>query len=356
MKSSPTLYSFIRRFLLHTLIIWSAINIGSWLLYKYNILFNLAYTVNVDGSIISAKDQFISHNFHQPLIIWMLLIAFLAELNFLFLLQKKGLLWFATGSICLGLVGSAISMLFTTVIAIYPRAAQFLESTVAIILYVAGYSIAYNFFYERFYSARLAQKRFESELNLLKAQINPHFFFNTLNNLYGMALNENASKTAEGIELLSEMMRYNINGINQDYIELETELKFIENYVDLQRLRIPEKGNISIKINITHPNGQHQIAPMLLIPLIENAWQYGISMDQPCYINLNISVEDDHLNMDVANSIFPNQHIDKGAGLGVNNMKQQLDLLYPDRFKYTVEKDEKNYKINLVMNLKSKGQ
>ncbi|MEN0054027.1 MAG: histidine kinase [Mucilaginibacter sp.] len=304
-----------------------------------------------DGSLVSAFDQFINHNLHQPLILWVLLIAFLSEWNYLLFFRKK-VVWFALGSICVGLSGSAISLVFTTGIDIYPREAQFLTSFIGITIYIVGYAVLYDFLYQRYYNARFKQKQSESELYLLKAQINPHFFFNTLNNIYGMALNEGAHKTASGIDLLSGIMRYNMDGIRDTYTNIETEFRFIENYIKLQGLRIPEKENIDIAINISYPDRQYQIAPMLLMPLIENSWKYGISMDAPCYIKLNINVTDGCLIMNIANSILLNRSDNRGSGLGLSNVKQRLKLLYPNRYEYLAEIDENNYRITLSIVLK----
>ena len=351
MKRASEFCIFIKRSSLHAALIWVAVNAASLLIYQYNVFFNLAFTINANGSLISAKDQFINHNLHQPLVFWMLLVAILAEADYWFIFRKKGLPWFLAGSVCLGFSGSAVSFLFANTVTFYPRTAQFLESGVAITAYIAGYAIAYNFFYDRYNNARAGQKRTESELQVLKAQINPHFFFNTLNNLYGMALNENAQNTAAGIELLADMMRYSMNGVSKDFTLLETELKVIESYIALQRLRVPEKENLNININIARPGKQLQIAPMLLIPLIENAWKYGISMDQSCRINLTINVTDDKLVMIVANSVFLNHPNKQGAGLGLNNVRQRLELIYPDRHHYHIEQDENNYKATLSIDL-----
>ncbi|MDB4918353.1 sensor histidine kinase [Mucilaginibacter sp.] len=342
-----TIYSFVKRFLLHVITVWLIVNIWSWFEYIYKVKLDLAYTVNKDGSPVSFLDNFINHNINQPLCLWILLLAFLAEVNFRFVFQRKNLVWFVFSSICLGITGGAVSLIFTRHYVFYPILAQFIEAALFIIAYIAGYAVLYNFFYERYQWIKFYQKKSESELHLLKAQINPHFFFNTLNNLYGMALNEKAVKTAGAIELLSDMMRYNMDGIKENFISLETELKFVENYLELQKLRIPQKDNIAINIEIKHPDIKYKIAPMLLIPLIENAWKYGISMDKPSNINLNIYVKEHQLIMIIENSVFSSVNAEKGSGLGISNVTQRLQMLYPGLHQLSVQNDRNTFRVNL---------
>ncbi|MDB5089948.1 MAG: hypothetical protein JWR09_3942 [Mucilaginibacter sp.] len=344
-KSSA--YIFIKRFLVHAVTVWLVINIYSWLEYIYKVKLDLAYTINKDGSPVSFADSFINHNINQPVVLWVLLIAALAEANFLFVFQRKGLVWFVFSSICFGIAGGAISLLFTRHYAFYPIAAQFTEQALFIMAYVAGYAILSNFFYERYRQAKFYQQRSESELHLLKAQINPHFFFNTLNNIYGMALIEKAPQTAGAIELLSDMMRYNMDGIREKFISLDMELKFIENYLALQRLRVPQKENINIKTVIEYPKIGYKIAPMLLIPFIENAWKYGISMDKPSNINLNIYVEKHQLIMIIENSVFSGINAEKGSGLGISNVTQRLQMLYPGLHQLSIENNGNTFRVKL---------
>jgi len=343
------LYNFIKRFLVHAFVLWLLINTWGWIEYIYKVRFDLAYTVNKDGSTLTFTDNFINHNVNQPLILWVLLIAFLGEANWLFILQRKSLVWFATGIICLGLVGGATSLLLTKHFAFYPIAAQFIEASVFIMAYIVGYAILYNFFYERYQRIKFYKQKSEAELHLLKAQINPHFFFNTLNNIYGMALSENATRTAGALELLSDMMRYNMDGVREDFIPLKTELKFIEDYLALQQLRISADSKIIIKNTIEYPKIDYKIAPMLLIPFIENAWKYGISTDKPGNISLHIRVEKHQLIMILENPVFANISTEKGSGLGIPNVKQRLQMIYPGLHQLQIESDENKYRINLTI-------
>jgi len=114
-----------KRFLLHVIIAWLTFNIGDWIVHFYNVIFGLAYTVNKDGSPVSAADRFINNNINQPLCLWILLLAFLAEVNYLFIFKRRSLLWFVLSSIVLAKVGSGVSMLFQKHPAYIPSLAQF---------------------------------------------------------------------------------------------------------------------------------------------------------------------------------------------------------------------------------------
>lgn len=337
----------LKRFMVHALVAFLLFNAADLAYNFYHVQFGLAHTVNHDGSEVSEIQRLINHNINQPLILWVLLLALLAEGNYVFVFKRRSLVWFIVGSIVIAKLGGGFSLLFPGGSVYTPPLARFIDSTGFIFVYIFGYAILYNFFYERYQRIKFYQKKSEAELHLLKAQINPHFFFNTLNNIYGIALGENAAKTAGAIELLSDMMRYNMDGMRADLIPLETEFKFIENYLALQRLRIPEKNNITINTTIEYPKVSYKIAPMLLMPLIENAWKYGVSMEMPSYISLNIKVDKHQLVMELENSVFTNEENKTGSKLGVDNVKQRLQLMYPGLHELVIQNDNTDYKVKL---------
>ena len=344
---TPTIFVLLKRFVLHALAAWLLFNACDLAYNFYQVQFNLAHTVDANGAEVSAAQRFINHNLLQPLVAWVLLLAFLAEVNYLFVFTKRSVWWFAVSSIVLAKIGAGISLLFQQGPSYTPPLARFIDSAAIIFLYIFGYAILYNFFYERYQRVLFYKQKSEAELHLLKAQINPHFFFNTLNNIYGMALSESATKTAGALELLADMMRYNMDGVRENFIPLKAELKFIEDYLALQQLRIPANANVAINNTIDYPKIDYKIAPMLLIPFIENAWKYGISMDKPSNINLNIYVEKHQLIMIIENSIFPGINAEKGSGLGIPNVRQRLQMLYPGLHQLAIENTGEKYRVRL---------
>ena len=186
-----------------------------------------------------------------------------------------------------------------------------------------------------------------SELSFLKSQINPHFLFNSLNTVYGLALEEQSPKTAEGVQKLSEMMRFMLQENKTDKIPLEREIKYIHDYIDFQRLRISEKENISLDINI--PEGcEGQIAPMLLIPMIENAFKHGISMQEPSWIKVNLTYHKNEVQLTVKNSMHPkDNHKADESGIGLGNVSKRLGIIYPQKHLFKLFENESSFEANV---------
>ncbi|HSF46312.1 MAG TPA: histidine kinase [Chitinophagaceae bacterium] len=193
-----------------------------------------------------------------------------------------------------------------------------------------------------------------ANLDLLKSQINPHFLFNSLNTLYGTALQENADRTSEGIQKLGDMMRFMLEENVQDRISLNREIDYIKNYISLQKLRTQESPNINIQTNIDDGVHNLNITPMLLIPFIENAFKHGISLREPSHIKITLHVEDGNIYFDVYNSIHTKQGEDPekdNTGIGLNNVKQRLQLFYPNKHELIIRENSKEFFIHLTIQL-----
>jgi len=208
---------------------------------------------------------------------------------------------------------------------------------------------------ERFLLQEIQAKQVQTELNLLKAQINPHFLFNTLNNLFGMARRQDDA-TADGIARLSHLMRYMIYESNVDRINLEKEIHQIKRLIELQKLRFSKDDAIDIDFQIEGDTKKVQIPPMLLIPFVENAFKHGISIKAPSFINIHLSAQDDGLQFSIRNSI----HSGRGerdmnnSGLGLQNVKRRLELLYPHSHELTTHKSGDTFEVNLTLKNKEK--
>ncbi|GAA3980516.1 sensor histidine kinase [Mucilaginibacter dorajii] len=196
----------------------------------------------------------------------------------------------------------------------------------------------------------------DANLNFLKSQINPHFLFNALNTLYGTALQENAERTGEGIQKLGDMMRFMLQENTQDTIFLSRDIDYLNNYILLQKLRTSTSEDITIETQIEEYTGLAMITPMLLIPFVENAFKHGISLQNPSHIRITLQTKGDTLYFDVHNSIHIRHDNDpeKGqSGIGLENVKQRLNLLYPERHDLSIHQNAKEFFIHLTLQLAS---
>ncbi|RYG15075.1 MAG: sensor histidine kinase, partial [Chitinophagaceae bacterium] len=194
----------------------------------------------------------------------------------------------------------------------------------------------------------------DASLSFLQSQINPHFLFNALNTLYGTALQENAERTGEGIQKLGDMMRFMLHENVQNRISLTRDVDYLENYISLQKLRTSRSADIIIDVQIEPQLNNLEITPMLLIPFVENAFKHGISLQQPSYIKVTLQTKDQTLYFDVHNSIHikPDSDPEKfKSGIGLQNVKQRLALLYPGKHELLIRESAKEFFIHLTMQL-----
>ncbi len=197
-----------------------------------------------------------------------------------------------------------------------------------------------------------------ANIDFLRSQINPHFLFNALNTLYGTAIQENAERTSEGIQKLGDMMRFMLQENVQDKIPVSREIDYLENYISLQRLRTDTNPGIQITSGINTSENYLQIAPMLLIPFVENAFKHGISLREPSYIKLNLEIKDSTLYFDISNSKHPRQETDPErdkAGIGLENVRQRLILSYPNQHELVIHDRPAAFFVHLTIQLAKFG-
>jgi len=201
---------------------------------------------------------------------------------------------------------------------------------------------------------KTALGRSSANLDFLRSQINPHFLFNALNTLYGTSLQENAERTGEGIQRLGDMMRFMLQENVQEKISLTREVDYLNNYIELQKLRTQVSPDIIITTEIDEEIKGLEIAPMLLIPFVENAFKHGISLREPSHIKISLQTREKVLFFDVSNSIHPkglNDPERDKSGIGLENVKQRLNLLYPNRHELTIRESAKEFFIHLTVTL-----
>lgn len=196
----------------------------------------------------------------------------------------------------------------------------------------------------------------KADIQFLRSQINPHFLFNALNTLYGTAIVEKSERTAEGIQRLGDMMRFMLHDNHLDLIPMGREIDYLKNYIALQKLRIANSPEIVIEAVLEEEHCNHLIAPMLLIPFVENAFKHGISFRAPSWIKINLHCEIERIYFTISNSVHPSDKNDpekEASGIGIQNVKERLNLLYPNQYDFTCTDDNQNFQIRLSIPPKS---
>ena len=206
-------------------------------------------------------------------------------------------------------------------------------------------SIAYEWFKQHSDLAELEKEKTTTELTLLKPQINPHFFFNTLNNLYALSITKD-EQTPEVVLQLSELMRYVIYRGKEEQVSLEEEIKYIEDYVQLQQIRLHKQLDFQFHKDLSGP--LPQVAPLLFIVLVENAFKHGIEpAEEACFLRLHLSAQEEQVTFVCENSI--EQEISSAGGIGLENLRRRLDLLYPDQHQLEIQAAADRYKVRLIL-------
>jgi LytS/YehU family sensor histidine kinase len=199
---------------------------------------------------------------------------------------------------------------------------------------------------------REQNERTEAELKNLRQQLNPHFLFNTLNNIYAQ-IAISPEKAQESMLDLSKLLRYVLYENTGNFVPLERELTFIHNYVELMRIRL--NPGVDMKINIDIAEKDKLIAPLMFIALLENAFKHGISPTQHSFIDIHIYLNRDiQLCCIIKNSYFPKDQSDQsGSGIGLENLRRRLEILYPYKYVLRAEKVENEFVAKLIVPLRN---
>lgn len=282
-----------------------------------------------------------------------------------YLLTKKYqhfFIWFLLGIFGTGLLNRAISFFIVypiyypdAIIYGYWRIKIFFE--IASIVYISAIALVIKllqYWYKNEQSReQLTQQKLAAELKLLKSQIHPHFLFNTLNNLYALTL-EKAKTAPEVVLKLSALLDYMLYECNVPLVVLDKEVKYINNYIALEKFRYGQRLDLSFEVSGDLQN--QYIAPLLLIPFIENSFKHGASRAaKKPWVKLHIWVNNQKLHLQLENSL-PTGIIDKPdytQGIGLKNVKRRLELLYKGKYELTV-REEDSYLVNLKLELETK--
>jgi LytS/YehU family sensor histidine kinase len=223
-----------------------------------------------------------------------------------------------------------------------PRGIRFIHFSVysIILVYLASISIRFiqKWQDDEKRHAEIERERISNELLFLKQQVNPHFLFNALNSVYSLTLSTSRS-ASNAILKLSSILRYMLYETENKMVDLRDEIAIISDYIDLQKLRLPE--NVKLNYVVKGEVENLKIAPLLLIPLIENAFKYGADNIGNSFIDIMLTVSGGKLELLVRNQVVGRTiRMEKDSGIGIKNIKRQLDLLYPGNYFFNIDQNE----------------
>ncbi len=306
--------------------------------------------------------------------IWFILVDKLLDISFYILivyinilyliptfLQKHNLLYYFIALFILVLLITPIQTL--SIILLYQDndsiVSQLINDKTAIFLRCllvglisTGYKVTTDWLGLQNEKRELESQNLQSELKFLKSQINPHFFFNTLNNLYALTLKK-SDLAPEIVLKLSEMMRYMLYESNEKEVSLEKEINYVMNYIELEKLRQGDKFKINFNLNGKVAN--KKIAPLMFIPFLENSFKHGLdSQINSGYVNIEMNFNENSVELDIENSKPPKVPKPvglKSGGIGLENVQRRLRLLYPNKHALNISDESDSYKVNLNIEL-----
>jgi len=217
-------------------------------------------------------------------------------------------------------------------------------------VYLLGgiYALVIDFYKRERRSRAMEHEKTDIKLQYLRNQLNPHFLFNSLNSIYSLVRSK-SDHAPEAVITLSELMRYMLYEANDKEVPLEKELNYIQNYIALQRLRI--KNSEDVKINIHGDSKGLTIYPLILITFIENAFKYGTDYKGKTLIDIKINIVGNQLHFYIKNNIGIHKENKENSGIGLENIKKQLEYLYKEHHSLTIDSNQSFYEVTLILNL-----
>lgn len=209
-------------------------------------------------------------------------------------------------------------------------------------------SMVENWLRAQKYQQAIERERLESELKMLKFQVNPHFLFNTLNNIHTLVYKK-SERAPEAILKLSSLMRYMLYETDGNRVSLAKELEYLQNFVELQKLRLAGNQQVAFIVE-GDPNG-YEIAPLLLVSFIENAFKHGARASQDTLIEIVITIANGTLTFSCTNDFWDNSKSEVNSGIGQANVKKRLELMYRGRYQLSVNTTNDKYSVNLTLSL-----
>lgn len=200
---------------------------------------------------------------------------------------------------------------------------------------------------------QLIQEKLETQYSFLKAQVNPHFLFNALNNIYSMAVQKQQKDIALGLENLSGIMHYLTYESNAKRVSLTKEIDLLKNYMEIIQLRIDATDDTTISFNVEGEVIDKKIVPVILLPLVENGFKHGIKPDQKCLVSIKLVIAKEVLHFTIKNTLFKFGTKElKEKGIGLENVRKRLDLRYPERYQLITKEKGNHYYTDLIIDLR----
>jgi len=213
-----------------------------------------------------------------------------------------------------------------------------------------AYGLARHWFVRSQATKALVHEKMQADIDLLRSQVNPHFFFNSMNNILAITQRNQDEEAGQAITKLAEIMRYMIYESNSKTIDLESEVGHIESYLDVARLKFARTDPAEFRLTRNGPLQSIRIAPMLLIPFVENAFKHGVSSTGEGFVNIDVEASDGCVKFEVVNSTQPaEEEFRKHSGIGLENVKKRLELLYPGRHELKLSQTESTYSVALTL-------
>ena len=234
----------------------------------------------------------------------------------------------------------------------YPFLVNALPSTVASTTLAMSIKLAKNWLQTQRRQQVLEKEKLEAELKFLKNQFNPHYLFNTINSIFFL-IHKNPDQASASLAKFSELLRYQLYECNDQQIPLGKEIGYMENFIELEKLRQNNNMDISVELNYRH-GGDAVIAPFILMTFVENAFKHvSRHADKPNWIKINLQLQDHQLVLVVANSTALNEpaSLPYYGGIGLENVQRRLDLIYPDKYNLDIANRGDNFEIRLILQL-----
>jgi sensor histidine kinase YesM len=224
---------------------------------------------------------------------------------------------------------------------------QSLHFTLINLFAITGFAYFIRMFREEKIKQQLRDQHLQLELKYLKAQLQPHFFFNTLNNIYSLALYR-SEKTAPIVEKLSLLMRYIIYEGQKDVVPLETEIEFLKNFVALEKIR--HEDGLAISFTVQGNADRILIPPLLFMPLLENGFKHGVYNCEDSWLEAEMLIENNEIIFGIRNSIAGSATV-SGSGIGLDTLRKRLALLYPKKHELLIQRTDSQFEVNLTLRM-----